>query len=71
MSLAVEKLDGSMAKLTITVPAEEFTKAITSAYNKQKSKFSVPDSVREKYHRHSSRKCTVLLSFMKMLQISL
>ena len=31
-----------MAKLTITVPAEEFTKAITSAYNKQKSKFSVP-----------------------------
>jgi len=42
MSLAVEKLDGSMAKLTITVSAEEFTKAITSAYNKQKSKFSVP-----------------------------
>ena len=42
MSLAVEKLDGSMAKLTITVPAEVFTKAITSAYNKQKSKFSVP-----------------------------
>lgn len=42
MSLAVEKLDGSMAKLTITVPAEEFTKAITSAYNKQKSKFAVP-----------------------------
>ena len=42
MSLAVEKLDGSMAKLTITVPAEEFTKAITFAYNKQKSKFSVP-----------------------------
>lgn len=42
MSLAVEKLDRSMAKLTITVPAEEFTKAITSAYNKQKSKFSVP-----------------------------
>lgn len=42
MSLAVEKLDGSMAKLTITVPAEEFIKAITSAYNKQKSKFSVP-----------------------------
>ena len=42
MRLAGEKLDGSMAKLTITVPAEEFTKAITSAYNKQKSKFSVP-----------------------------
>lgn len=42
MSLAVEKLDGSMAKLTITVPAEEFTKAMTVAYNKQKNKFSVP-----------------------------
>ena len=42
MSLAVEKLDGSMAKLTITVPAEEFTKAVATAYNKQKSKFSVP-----------------------------
>ena len=42
MSLAVEKLDGSMAKLTITVPAEEFTKAVATAYNKQKGKFSVP-----------------------------
>ena len=42
MSLSVEKLEGSMAKLTIEVPAEEFTKAITGAYNKQKSKFSVP-----------------------------
>lgn len=42
MSLSVEKLEGSMAKLTITVPAEEFTKAITAAYNKQKSKFAVP-----------------------------
>lgn len=42
MSLSVEKLEGSMAKLTIEVPAEEFTKAITNAYNKQKSKFSVP-----------------------------
>ena len=42
MSLSVEKLEGSMAKLTIEVPAEEFTKAITDAYNKQKSKFAVP-----------------------------
>ena len=42
MSLAVEKLDGSMAKLTITVPAEEFTKAVATAYNKQKGKFAVP-----------------------------
>ncbi len=42
MSLSVEKLEGSMAKLTIEVPAEEFTKAITKVYNKEKSKFSVP-----------------------------
>lgn len=31
-----------MAKLTITVPAEEFGKAMTTAYNKQKGKFNVP-----------------------------
>lgn len=42
MSLSVEKLDGSMAKLTIEVPAEEFDKAVTAAYNKQKSRFAVP-----------------------------
>lgn len=42
MSLTVEKLEHSMAKLTIEVPAVEFEKAITAAYNKQKNKFSVP-----------------------------
>lgn len=42
MSLSVEKLEGSMAKLTIEVPAEEFAKAITVAYNKNKGKFAVP-----------------------------
>ena len=42
MSMSVEKLEGSMAKLTIEVPAEEFTKAIAEAYNKNKSKFSMP-----------------------------
>jgi trigger factor len=42
MSLSVEKLEGSMAKLTIEVPAEEFDKAVTAAYVKNKSKFSVP-----------------------------
>ena len=31
-----------MAKLTITVPAEEFSKAVTAAYNKNKNKFQVP-----------------------------
>lgn len=42
MGLAVENLEHSMAKLTITVPAEEFEKAMTAAYNKQKGKFNVP-----------------------------
>ena len=42
MSLAAEKLDGNMAELTITVPAEEFDKAMIDAYKKNKSKFSVP-----------------------------
>lgn len=42
MSFTVEKLEKNMAKLTITVPAEEFTKATTQAYNKQKGKINVP-----------------------------
>ena len=42
MSLSVEKLEKSMAKLTIEVPAEEFTKAMTEAYKKEKHKFAVP-----------------------------
>lgn len=42
MGLAVENLEHSMAKLTITVPAEEFEKAMTAAYKKQKGKFNVP-----------------------------
>lgn len=42
MSLTVEKLEKNMAKLIIEVPAAEFEKAITEAYNKQKNKISVP-----------------------------
>lgn len=42
MSLQVEKLEKNMAKLTIEVPAEEFDAAIKNAYNKNKSKFSIP-----------------------------
>ena len=41
MSLSVEKLEGSMAKLTIEVPAEEFDKAMTAAYHKQKNKIAI------------------------------
>lgn len=42
MSLQVEKLEKNMAKLTIEVPAEEVEKALEKAYQKQKSKISIP-----------------------------
>lgn len=42
MSLQVEKLKKNMAKLTIEVSAEEVEKAIEKAYQKQKSRISVP-----------------------------
>ncbi|MDD5948956.1 MAG: trigger factor [Lachnospiraceae bacterium] len=42
MSLTVENLEKNMAKLTIEVSAEKLDEAIKSAYNKQKSKISVP-----------------------------
>ncbi len=41
MSLQVEKLEKNMAKLTIEVSAEEFSKAVESAYQKNKGKISV------------------------------
>ena len=41
MSLQVEKLEKNMAKLTIEVPAEEFEKAIETAYQKNKGKINV------------------------------
>ena len=52
MSLAVEKLDGSMAKLTIEVPAEELDKAIKDAYNKNKHRFSIPGFRKGKVPQH-------------------
>lgn len=42
MSLQVEKLEKNMARLTIEVPAEELDKAIEAAYQKSKSRISVP-----------------------------
>ena len=42
MSVSVEKLEKSMAKLTITVSAEDFTKALDRAYNRQKNRIQVP-----------------------------
>ena len=42
MSLQVEKLEKNMAKLTIEVSADDFEKALQSAYKKQKNKISIP-----------------------------
>lgn len=42
MSVQIEMLEKNMAKLTIDVPAAEFEKAITTAYNKNKGRFNVP-----------------------------
>lgn len=42
MSFTVENLEKNMAKLTITVAAEEFEKSLQAAYLKNKNKISVP-----------------------------
>ena len=42
MSLQVEKLEKNMAKLTIEVSAKELDKAMEKAYQKQKSRISLP-----------------------------
>jgi len=42
MSLQVENLEKNMAKLTITVSAQEFEKALNESFQKNKNKFSVP-----------------------------
>ena len=42
MSVTVEKLEKSMAKLTIKVSAEDFDKAINKVYLKQRNRISVP-----------------------------
>jgi trigger factor len=42
MNLQVEKLEKNMAKLTIETSAEDFEKALQSAYEKNKKKFNVP-----------------------------
>ena len=44
MSVQVENLEKSMAKLTVTVSAEDFEKALQRAYQKQKKNISIPKS---------------------------
>ncbi|WP_044933107.1 trigger factor [Butyrivibrio sp. AC2005] len=52
MSVSVEKLEKSMAKLTIEVEAESFDKAIDKVYNKQKNKIQIPGFRKGKAPRH-------------------
>ena len=42
MSLQVEELEKNMAKFTVEVSAEDFDKALTAAYNKNKNRFNIP-----------------------------
>ena len=42
MSVQVENLEKNMAKLTIEVSAEEFEKAIQSAYLKERGRITLP-----------------------------
>ncbi len=41
MNVKVDKLENNMAKITVTVPAEDFTKAVTESYNRNKGKYPV------------------------------
>ena len=52
MSVSVEKLEKSMAKLTIEVAAADFDKAIDKVYNKQKNKIQIPGFRKGKAPRH-------------------
>lgn len=42
MSVSVEKLENSMAKLTIEVPFDEFDKAVEKVYQQQKGRITLP-----------------------------
>ena len=59
MSLQVENLEHNMAKLTITVSAEEVEKALQAAYLKQRSKISLPGFRKGKVPRQMIEKMYV------------
>ena len=42
MSVQVENLEHNMAKLTVTVDAAAFEKALNQAYNREKHQISLP-----------------------------
>lgn len=41
MNVKVDRLDNNMAKITVTVAAEDFTKAVAESYKRNKSKYPV------------------------------
>lgn len=49
MSVQVENLEKNMVKLTIEVAEDKVAEALKAAYNKQKNKISILDSVKEKF----------------------
>ena len=51
MQVKSEKLPNSMAKITVTIPKEEFVKAIDVAYNKNKNRFKVDGFRKGKVNR--------------------
>ncbi len=56
MSVSVEKLENSMAVLTIEVSAEEFDKAIEAVYRRQKNRLSAPGFRKGKMSRKVAEK---------------
>ena len=69
MSLQVEKLEGNMAKLTIEASAEDFEKAVEKAYQRSKSKVSVPGFRKGKVPRKIIEQMYGKEIFMRMQQI--
>ena len=56
MSVVVEKLEGNMANLKVTVEADKVDKALDEAYNKQKGKISIPGFRKGKVPKHMIEK---------------
>lgn len=51
MQVKSEKLPNSMAKITVTIPKEDFVKAIDVAYNKNKNRFKIDGFRKGKVNR--------------------
>ena len=60
MSFTVENLEKNMAKLTITVSADDFEKALQESYMKNKNKISVPGFRKGKVPRAMIEKLSLI-----------